>query len=89
MALAIVLFVCKSDGEAVLVEKNLKKIHTKHVQPEEKSPEVTCCLGRRKRLNIANSEKVNCFRLLGYANFMRFHPDTVKMGNGVCTNTLY
>lgn len=76
MALVIVLFVCKSDLKAVLEEKNLKKIHAKHVHPEEKSLDVTCCLGRRKRLNIANSEKVNCFRLLGYANFMRFHPGT-------------
>ena len=48
-----------------------------------------CSLGRRKRLNIANSEKVNRFRLLGYANLMRFHPDTLKMGNSVSTDKLY
>lgn len=48
-----------------------------------------CSPGRGKRLNIANSEKVNCVRLLGYANFMRFHSDTLKMGTGGSTNKLY
>ncbi|PKU32470.1 rab-like protein 6 isoform x1 [Limosa lapponica baueri] len=46
-----------SDLKAVLVEQNLEKIYTDLVQPKEKSLDVTCSPGRRKRLNIANSEK--------------------------------
>lgn len=90
MALVIVLFVHKSDLKVVLVEQNLeKKNQTNLVHPKEKRLAVKCCLGRIKRLNIANSEKVNHFRLLGYAHFMSFHPDTLKMGKGVSTNKLY
>lgn len=89
MALVIVLFVCKSDLKAVLVEQNLEKKYTDLVHSKEKNLDAKCSLGRRKSLNIANSEKVNCVRLLGYANFMRFHSGTLKMGMGVSANKLY
>lgn len=47
---------------------------------QKKSLDVKCSMSRRKSLSIANSGKVNHFRLLSYANFMSFHPDTLKMG---------
>lgn len=85
----VVLLVCRSGLKVVLRRAKSRKKRHKSCFIQKKSLDVKCTISRGKTLSIANSGKVNHFRLLSYANFMSFHPDTLKMGKSVSTDKLY
>lgn len=76
----MVVFVCKSDLKVVLRKAKPRKERHKSCFMQKRSLDVKCRVRRGKTLSIAYSGKVNHFRLLSYANFMSFHPDTLKTG---------
>lgn len=75
----MVVFVCKNDLKVELRRAKSRRKRHKSCFTQKKSLDVKCSMSRGKTLSIANSGKVNHFRLLSYANSMSFHPDTLKM----------